>query len=187
MDLLSIVATALTGGATGLIGSIGMAVLEYKNTQLKMKHEIAMSEQRSKETIVEAEANIKVAKVNADMEMETAAADAFVKSMEQANEPLFDKSYFRYIPDWAKGWVAVMFALVDIIKGTIRPFLTYSLTGTLAVLLAVAYSKDPAGFWAEVLKMVPIIIHTIVYLATTTTLWWFGERMTKNLRKKIMF
>ncbi len=66
------------------------------------------------------------------------------------------------------GWAM---SLVDVIRGLVRPALT---VGFLALTAAVYFTlgDDPV---AEI-DIAPRVIDTILYLSTTTVLWWFGAR-----------
>ena len=150
MGFLEIIGSVLTGGATGIIGSlIGKgfdvfnAVQKRKDRVLDYEHELKLIElQRSGK--------------QAEWESERAIVDAEISgSLREAS----------YAHDVAGGrphrWIISTLRLV-------RPVLT----ALLIVLVAVFYFNADAGTQAG-------ITESVLYMASSAVLWWFGDRAFK--------
>ena len=73
---------------------------------------------------------------------------------------------------WSSGDSAWL-VFVDVVRGLIRPVLTVGFL----VLCGLIYFTLPGGSPEHVAAR---IVDTALYLATTTTLWWFGTRPKKR-------
>ena len=151
--MLDLLGTVLTGGATGIIGSIiGKAFsfvdmwVEEKKADKEHERTIALLELQNKLGAEESERELALAESNA-------AADVRMAS---------------YGHDSSVGvsstWV------VDLLR-LVRPVLTF----TALVLVAVVY------FELADMDLKETIIHSLIYMASSSFLWWFGDR---TLRKK---
>ncbi len=87
--------------------------------------------------------------------------------------------------------VALALAGVDVLNGTMRPFLTYYLMGATTWVTYMAYEimdKVSVGLitqdWAQ--GMFEKVTLTVVYLTVTCVTWWFCDRrMAKFLAKNL--
>lgn len=150
------IAAILTGGATGLLGTLlttGMAYFERGQ-----QHQQELELRRLDLEMVQAEAASveRIAAIDAESRESAAAWGAFEASHRAATVR------------WSTGDSAWLVA-VDVVRGLIRPVLTVSFLA----LAAMIYFHLPMIPPAEVAVR---LIDTILYLATTTTLWWFGTR-----------
>lgn len=184
----SVLSSILSGGLTGLFGIIVQRVADYKKQQLDLKvlelnnaHEVAMKEVDLKIMGAEWAGRVKIADVETAGRIDSNDAQAFIASM---NEP---KMYSEKVaPDRFQGWALV---LLDFIRGIVRPGLTIYLCVLTTILymnakdlMAVYGGLDPRGA-SELLHKVS---DTILYLATTTVLWWFGTRQKKKTPTQII-
>ena len=146
MDFLGIIATALTGGGVGIIGSIiskGIGLFEAyqkrEDRKLEFSHELALLDRQ--EAIARSETENALAIANA----ETSAA------LRQAS----------YAHDASSGrphtWV------VDLLR-LVRPVLTL----ILIFLVLTIYLNDPITR--------DEIEAAVVFMCSSSVLWWFGDR-----------
>ena len=179
----TIISGVLSGGATGLLGAIIQRFFDLKTRNLdlemlKLNHAQAL-----------ALAQIESERANRRAEADEYAANRAAEAVEaQASERSLVASYendqARYLDKSAqnKTFVMVLFAVVDTIRGLIRPMLTTYLVGLSTFMFI--WAKDLAGESAlaatDAVSIVNQIIATLLYLVTACTLWWFGSRPPKK-------
>jgi len=171
--ILGVGTSILTGGATGLLGtSLSMLGDHFKRQQdLEMKRldnahemEVMKFEWGSRE---------RIAITEADAAMDVQDGKTFAASYNM--EPK------RYAP--LKGMnpvIKFLLGIVDFWRGLIRP----AMTTYLVVIVTMMYWQF-LGFMEQegvvlketfIVQIVTHIVYSIVYLAMTCTLWWFGTR-----------
>ena len=150
--MLEILGTVLTGGVTGIVGSIigkAFSFLDYWVEEKKADHDhertITLLELQNKFGAEESEREMAIAqsKVDADSRMASYSHDSMAGT--------------------GSLWV------VDLLR-LVRPVLTFSLI----LLVGILYFKAiPAGR--------ATIEASVIYMASSSVLWWFGDRA---MRKK---
>ena len=144
--MFELLGTALAGGATGIFGSVLGKVFGFVDHWMEEK-KAAKTHSRTLDMLrLQAEIGEKEGERELAITQAQAAADIRVAS---------------YSHDSALGvsstWV------VDLLR-LVRPFLTFALI----VLMGMIYFGDPAGK--------DVIEASVVWAASTATLWWFGDR-----------
>jgi len=151
--MLDLLTTALTGGVTGIVGSIigkAFSFLDYWVEEKKADNEhertLDLLELQNKIGAEEGKRAMEVAqsKVDADSRMASYKHDSVVGTNSL--------------------WILDLLRLV-------RPVLTFSLI----ILVGILYFSSDIGGRA-------IIEASVIYLASSAVLWWFGDRA---LRKRI--
>jgi hypothetical protein len=149
--MFDLLGTVLTGGATGIIGSIlgkAFSFIDAWQEEKKANNEhgrtIALLELQNKLGAEESERELAIAET-------TAASDIRMASYGQA-------------PSAGDGspWV------VDVLR-LIRPFLTISLI----ILVGILYFKAIPGGRAT-------IEASVIYMCSSSVLWWFGDRAMRK-------
>ena len=152
--MLESILAVVSGGATGILGTIVSAGTEYFQARQRHDHEIALR------------------RVEMEMVQTEAASAERMAAMERESEQMraehaaLEASYRAATTRMSAGdsrWLVA----VDVIRGLTRPVLTLLLV-TLAGVIYFTLSPQ-AGMRAQ-------IVDTVLYLATTTVLWWFGAR-----------
>lgn len=148
--MFEIIASLLTGGATGVLG-IGISkVFGF----LERKQEHAQEVELRK---LDAElAKIEAASVDRQQALEVEAR-------------VLEASYKAADRRWSTPGDSKLLLFVDFVRGMTRPFLTVLFVSLAGVFYFV--SEDPATHER--------VEHTILYLATASSLWWFGTRPSK--------
>ncbi len=177
MDLLGGIASVLSGGVTGLIGSVTQRIFEYKTKQLeidlqkqKFANEIELRKVDAQVMAQEWASRTQVAQVEATAQVDSEDAKAF--SVALTSEP---QRYSTGPLSEKQNWLMV---LLDFIRGVIRPGLTIYLC---AITTAI-YIRSARLLHGDVIlpqmayELVTQIINTILYLTTTCVLFWFGTR-----------
>ena len=146
--MLDFLMTALTGGATGILGSVLGKVFGFidgwqEEKKAKNEHTRTMEMTRLQNELRSKELESELAIVEAQ-----AAGDAKTASYQH------DISAGVSYP-----WVAAILRLV-------RPLLTFALIG-LMLFIYIRVSD---------LAQQEAIIQSVIYMASTAVLWWFGDR-----------
>jgi hypothetical protein len=192
MDILSTILTSsIGGGATGLLGLLVQRIFDAQKEkadlartklQLQAAHDLRVTELSAQERMADkahaAEALERQMALQAkEVEADTALALASIGA---------DKA--TYLTDAQAGapWpVKVLLGLVDFVRGLMRPGLTaYSawlLTMAAWWLQELNAKASAAGVGAaltqaQLHELTVQVLGTIIYMATTTSVWWFGVR-----------
>lgn len=159
----------LAGGVTGLLGTAFTYVMNYfkakqdaqaRAEEAKVNLEIAQLEVKKLETM--AAGNIQQAIIQGDTSIALASHEA-------------DKAtYATTITTDTPVLVRYLLGFVDFLRGFIRPGTTLGYGALFAWLVILAVGTVGAAKLAE--TQADKLIDAAIYLATTTTLWWFGVR-----------
>lgn len=198
--LFSLLGVMFSGGATGLIGVLLQRYFDYKGKQqdlelvrinneharllAQMEVEKANRAAEATERVAEAQADAQVrsAELEAQARADEAAARAYVASVESDRATYLDpRAQSR------SAFARVMMTLVDSVRGLIRPVLTLYLVILATVMFYWAQGLVPesgpgALEAAKAAEIVKTIIDTLLYLATTCVVWWFGVRPTAKTK-----
>lgn len=169
----------LSGGATGLIGVLIQRWFDHKAKAQDLE-QLRMQLDNAKELArIEGERSTRVAEL--DMEARFAEADA---STLQASFRHDAAAYLAPQAQARKGWlgafVTLLMAVVDFMRGILRPGMTAYLCWLTTIMfwwvrdLATTYGLTLTP--EHVMQLMVQIIATILYVFTTTALWWFGAR-----------
>jgi len=177
-SLFSVGAASILGGITGLIGGIFNRVMDFKQKKEDNKFEILKLEKEQILLGMEIKRDVDKASIERDMTISTAELDALKHSIDS------DKATYTLDGSEKYPWVAKGLALVDIVRGFTRPFLTLYLDMVLTIIAVVLVlhfiSLDVALLTSdEVSKILLLLLDALIYLATTATGWWFGSRGKK--------
>lgn len=186
----------LGGGATGLLGVLFQKYFDYKTKQadielVRVNNEharlLAEMDMRKAERAAQAtehvadaqaEAQVRTAEQEAIAKAEEAAAKQYIASMEQDRATYLDaqaQSRSRF--------ARIMMTIVDSVRGLIRPVLTLYLVVLATVMFY--WARDLAGQQSALSAdaagaIVVQIVNTLLYLASTCVVWWFGVRPTQK-------
>ncbi|MBW2610442.1 MAG: hypothetical protein JRC68_08890 [Deltaproteobacteria bacterium] len=191
---MSMILALLTGGATGLLGTIVSGVLKYFNTRQQQKYELQKMEMELKQISAEVAHAEKIAVIEAEAAERKAEWEGLRASYREA------ATRFSAGEHPALVWV-------DVVRGLMRPVLTLGLvilvgivffkaggdvdTASLDQIIASCQELGKTG--AELKDCITSkstesaqlrIINTILYLATAAVLWWFGSRQIEKGLKR---
>jgi hypothetical protein len=186
----------LSGGATGLIGVCIQRYFDFKtaSTNLEiLKVNLAAAtenlriELASKERMAGREADVREA---ADrLEAHTREIDALERSYQASvNAAATERPWVSDNAQEKSPTVRILLAIADFARGIVRPAVTvYTLILLTSVFYWVKTLYDKVGqplTAAEVHDLGTNCLGTIFYLATTTTVWWFGVRPSSPAKPK---
>jgi hypothetical protein len=180
----------ILGGITGLVGSAVTAFFTYKQKKIDLEMAVKTKELDIKLAEKEHEFALATSKIEAEAEVEKAAEATLQASYAHdratystALMPIIEKYPYLGIP------FAVLFSLIDALRGLIRP----SMTVYMVVLVTVMYLQAVRALGAQgyegmaadaAMIFVGRILDLVVYLTATIMAWWFGDRtIHKRLEK----
>lgn len=195
MDILTTILTsAAGGGATGLLGLLVTAWGERN----KRAHELDLTRLQ-----LEAADKARAQELAAQERMadKAQAAEALQRQLElQGQELQADQAAYAasmasdratFIPpealtgeraSWPVRWIITpLLGLVDVLRGLMRPAITGYSLGLLTLLgwwLQGLFLRTQAPMLTatQLHELAVQVVGTVIYLATTTTVWWFGVR-----------
>lgn len=187
----------LLGGVTGLIGNVVSGIMNYKTMKLKNEHEAKMVELETAAMKEEARMQIEVTKAEIEGAVELADAQSYADSQALGNKNMFSEKWIDRLFA-VEGWVkyisvpfavilALLFGIVDFLRGFMRPAITMYLTGMTSVITWMAWDiMQKHGLTAmtvqEALGIYNQVISIVIYLTVSCVTWWFGDRrMSKFL------
>lgn len=165
-DLLGIGATAATGGLFGLLGSIIGAGAKY----LQRRQEIAAEREERAHELKLMDMQIRVGRSETENELKIVEAqtDANVRQASYGIRETLGSSVHKWVND---------------VRSLFRPFLTIALWAlTAAVLIFIVRAMGDKGPLAgyitppDAVQLVKYTVYSIVFSASTATVWWFGDR-----------
>ena len=192
MDLGAILGNVASGGILGAIGGIGQAALQMWQAKQAAEHEREMKildnghekDRWAHDLDVakfESEAKTKLAEIDSTTQIAVADANALVASMEA------DKR--TYTTDAVVEKFPTLFALVDFVRGIIRPWITLYLDLVLTA-LCIWVTYEMIHYFPELLKgdtladVFKSLVEAVIFMSTTSTMWWFAARGIKVSLKK---
>lgn len=165
--MLDTVMSVLTGGATGLVGTIVSGAIDFFQSRAEHKREMDLRRLDIELAQAEAGSAERVAAIEAEGARDRAELEAMEASYREASSRM------------SRPGEGGLMKFVDFVRGMTRPVLTWGLVA----LVGVIYFTLSAGeLTPESVK--PRIIETILYLATAAVLWWFGQRQIEKRRVK---
>jgi len=175
--MISTLLSIVSGGATGLLGSVLSRLFDLLTVREKNKFEIKRLEAEREYLKMEIDRDVVVAKTEATARMEVAASEAFAKS--------FEADRAAYIPKGVKlGKVSTfMLVVVDCVRGSIRPLMTVylcALTTCIYFQLVKELNIIDQMTAIQIIKIVDKIVNTLLYLTITAVTWWYGSRPKKD-------
>lgn len=192
----------ILGGVTGLVGNVITSITNYKTLKIKNEHDEKMLPLQTTAMLEKGKMEIDLMKNKIAGEIELADVEAYTKSQEYGNQKTFSEK-------WIESMFAVqgkmrilaipfaimfcsLFAIVDFLRGFMRPGLTMYLTGLTTVITYMAWDilqkHGVAGMsLPEAVSLFDRVISIVIYLTVSCVTWWFADRRTakflQNMQK----
>lgn len=167
-SIVSGMSSLLSGGATGIIGSIVTNTFDFFEQSRKNKQEIKRRELDIQEM---------------DKEYEHRKEISAQKQEAETQETSYDHDTRAYTSGMKleSPWIKVPLVIVDTLRGVIRPALTLVLVYlTWRVFDSAHAVLEDAGLQtlepSEAMTLVMSVVDMILYLTSTAVTWWFGTR-----------
>tara|TARA_E500000305_G_scaffold36667_2_gene27937 strand:- start:3065 stop:3523 length:459 start_codon:yes stop_codon:yes gene_type:complete len=150
--MFEMLTTVLTGGATGILGTvIGKGFSFIDNWQKEKAND---KEHTRTIELYKVQAELKLEEKEKEMEAQMQVAEIGLRSASYGHDQSVGKS-----SRWA----------VNVLR-MVRP----AITGGLIILVGVIY------FATDDLAQQETIIQSVIYMASSATLWWFGDRALRS-------
>ena len=164
-SLIDLGASILTGGATGLLGTLISGGIDF--FQARQHHAQEMDLRRLDIELANAEAGAaeRVAAIEAEGKRDEAEWEALAASYREASARM------------SRPGDGFLMRFVDFVRGMTRPLLTWCLLGLTGAIYFLLAATD-----VHAAALQPRIVETVLYLATAATLWWFGQRQIEKRR-----
>ena len=143
----------LTGGATGLLGTVSSGLFDYFKQKQRNRHTLAMMMEERKTLELEIQGRERVAVIEAESAQEIAASKAFAASY-QTDQARYSKGDHP-----ALVWV-------DVTRGFTRPVITVALVAITTAFYFTAGEETQRQ-----------VVASVLYVTTAAVLWWFGTRV----------
>ena len=161
----------VSGGATGLLGTVLSRIGGYFENKQRFQHELQMAEVSAKLQKQESEARI--AEITLQGQVNRAQTELQGEiSKELAATELMGKSYQEAGTRWSTGDSKALI-MVDVVRGLTRPVLTM----LLCIMTFVIWMNT------ENVELEMQIVMTVLYVTTAAALWWFGTRASGKTGK----
>ena len=185
--LFAVLSSAAGGGILGLAGTAFKTWQERKDRESQRDHDLKMRELDQadmrleaelllKQTATETQGQLALAQTEADAERDVAAAHLQAASYKQ------DKATYSKVDKLSGWWGAFwqgMLALVDMVRGFMRPAITLYLLVICSVIAWELYDLVEAMETLLPTQAWPLfqqVVNAIIFLCTTSVTWWFGSR-----------
>ena len=170
------ISSLLTGGATGILGSVMSNVTDFMEQRRKNQHELELR----KLDIQEMEKEYEHRK-------EVTAQQTQAKAQQTSYE--HDTRAYSSGIKVKSPWLKTPLIFVDLVRGLVRPALTIYLIALVWFVFKRAQGVlEESGLETlqpqEALAIYSTIIDMILYLAATAVTWWFGTRPRQQQNKK---
>ncbi|MES9830481.1 MAG: hypothetical protein ABW201_19685 [Candidatus Thiodiazotropha sp.] len=188
-EIVGIVGSAASGGLLGLAGTGIQALLKYYEVREERKTQIALRELDIKEIEAERQLAIQQAEIDLDKIREQSAGDLAIMEERVAGEVMTasyeaDRASYslesvqRLTGVW-KNLAGFSLAVVDVVRGMMRPFITLYTLGLLTAIGWLMY-RAAKGVIPEMPALWLEIVQAVILLATTSVTWWFGSRQMRR-------
>ena len=175
-SIFSGITSLLSGGATGVIGSVVTNVADFFEQRRKNQHELDLRKLDIQEMEKEYEYRQQV------------TAQKTQAAAQQTSYEHDSRSYSGGMKI-KSAWLKAPLVFVDLVRGLVRPALTIYLIALVWLVFMQAQGVlEESGLETlqpqEALAIYSTIIDMILYLAATAVTWWFGTRPRSNQQKK---
>ena len=168
----------LSGGVTGLAGSGLQFLGGYFKEKRDQKHQLALRALDMDSMKLESQLALSKTEAEGEISKDLATQHAFEKSFEMDRA-----TYTPVNADPRTAWILVS---IDAIRGLVRPAITLWMC-YLLIRLHLDLQKYGGGMQnlspSAVEDLWSNVTLTILYIATTVILWWFGSRPQKLAAK----
>jgi hypothetical protein len=189
--IIGFLGSGVFGSITGLVGNWLNQRSIRKTEELKNAHQLNMARVQIDIISAKTDAAIKVTQAKVQGAVDLEDSKTFSKNIVVANQKSFSDKWIDKMFS-VTGWlrfvsvpmaICIMapLAMVDVLKGFMRPVLTLAFTAGFGYLVYTAYyilkEKGFASLSADqALLYFTLGVDTCVMLTTTCVTWWFGDR-----------
>lgn len=158
--MLDMIMGVLSGGVTGLVGTVISGGMKFFENKQKHGYELAVMEMEMQQMDREAANAVKIAETAMEGADRTAAWQALEASYKESTARMSSGDHPALV------WV-------DVVRGLMRPVITL---GLLVMIGIIYFTRAAELAGPNGTPMTVFIIQTVLYVGTTAVLWWFGTR-----------
>jgi hypothetical protein len=189
--IISFLGSGVFGSVIGVFGNWLNQRAIRKTEEMKNTHELAMAGVQIDILKAKTDASIKITQAKVQGAVDLEDSKAYGTTLVVANQKSFSDRWVDHLLK-VQGWMKYIalpmafcimgpFALVDIIKGFMRPALTLSFTIGFGYLTYISYFiLKQKGFGVltadQAVLYFTLALDTCIMLTTTCVTWWFGDR-----------
>ena len=189
--ILGFLGSTVFGSIIGVFGNWLNQGTIRKTEMMKNAHEIAMAGVQIDILNAKTNASIKIAQAKVQGAVDLQDSKSYATNLVLANQKSFSDKWIDKMFE-VKGWLSYIatpmavfvmgsLALVDIIKGFMRPVLTLAFAGGFGYLTYISYYiLKQKGFdaltSAQAVLYFTLALDTCVMLTATCVVWWFADR-----------
>ena len=189
--ILGFLGSGVFGSIVGVIGNFITQWQIQKTKKMENEHEETMARIQIEVLTAQTDASIKITQAKVQGAVDLQDSKAYGTTIVVANQKSFGdrwidklldfKGSLRYVTVPMAFMLMGPFALIDVIKGFMRPALTISFTVAFGYLMYTCYNiLQMDGFKTltaqQAVTYFTLGVDTIVMLTTTCVTWWFGDR-----------
>lgn len=190
-SIIGFLGSGVFGSVIGLVGNWLNQRTIRKTEEMKNRHEIAMAGVQIEIINAKTNAAVKVTQAKVQGSVDLQDSKAYATTIVVANQRSFSdkwvekmfavESWLKYISIPSALCVMGLLAMVDVLKGFMRPVLTLSFTAGFGYLTYTSYFiLKQKGFTTltpeQAVLYFTLAIDTCIMLTTTCVTWWFGDR-----------
>ncbi|MEW8690329.1 MAG: hypothetical protein AB2535_04490 [Candidatus Thiodiazotropha endolucinida] len=188
-EIVGIVGSAARGGLLGLAGTGIQALLKYFEVREERKTQIALRELDIRELEIERQLAMQQAEIDLEKIREQAAGDLAITEEQVAGEVMtasyeadrasYSLESVQCLTGIWKNLAGFSLAVVDVVRGMMRPLITLYTLGLLTAIGWLMY-KAENGVIPEMPVLWLEVVQAVILLATTSVTWWFGSRQLRR-------
>ena len=197
--ILGFLGSTAFGSITGLVGNFINQWQLRKSKKMEMDHEIAMAKVQIEILNAKTEASIKINEAQIKGAVELEESKAYTANIVVANQESFADEWLNKLLE-QQGWYRIFtlplasflmlgFAILDIVKGLMRPVLTLFFTAAFGYITYISYGiLQSRGFATltpeQAVLYFSMAVDTCAMLTSTCVTWWYADRrMAKSLQQ----
>jgi len=190
-SILSLFGSGVFGSIIGVFGNWLNQRQIRETERIKNKHEIDMAQIQIDILKAKTDASIKITQAKVQGAVDLEDSKAYATTIVVANQKSFSDKWIDKMLEM-EGWLRYIavplafcimgpLALVDVLKGFMRPSLTLSFTIGFGYLTYLSYGiLKQQGFASltadQAVMYFTLALDTCIMLTTTCVTWWFGDR-----------
>jgi len=189
--IMSFLGSGIFGSLIGVVGNWLNQRAIRETERIKNEHEINMARVQIDILKAKTDASIKITQAKVQGAVDLEDSKAYATTIVVANQKSFSDKWIDKMLEM-EGWLRYIavplafcimgpLALVDVIKGFMRPVLTLGFTAGFGYLTYISYHiLQRKGFYAlspdQAVIYFTLALDTCVMLTTTCVTWWYGDR-----------
>jgi len=190
-SILGFLGSGVFGSIIGVVGNFLTQWQVKKTKQMENQHELDMAKVQIDLINAKTDASIKIVQAEVQGAVDLQDSKAYGTTIVMANQKSFSDRWIDRLLDFqgnARYFTVPMafmimgpLALVDVVKGFMRPALTLGFTVAFGYLMYECYQLIQAANFAAITQEQAVMYFTlgadtVVMLTTTCVTWWFGDR-----------